>query len=229
MPAAFVLAGMYVVVNAAMSVDGKLSSRQREQIAISGPSDFDRVDRIRAAADGVMVGVGTVLADNPHLTLDVEDRRVHRLKNGRSGNPARVVADSRARTPPDARILDDEATTYVLVSSAAPTDRLEALGDAGAEIITAGSDQVDLKTAFDALETEGVNRLMVEGGGELIFSLIELGVVDELTVYVGTKIIGGRDAPTLADGDGFVTDFPTVTLESVDRMDDGVLLSYTME
>ena len=67
---------MHVVVNAAMSVDGKLAARNREQLAISGPEDFDRVDRIRAAADGVMVGVGTVLADDPHLTLD-EIGRAH--------------------------------------------------------------------------------------------------------------------------------------------------------
>ncbi|XVH31320.1 2,5-diamino-6-(ribosylamino)-4(3H)-pyrimidinone 5'-phosphate reductase [Haloferacaceae archaeon DSL9] len=217
---------MYVVVNAAMSVDGKLSTRRREQIAISGADDFDRVDRIRAAADGVMVGVGTVLADDPHLTLDVEDRRVHRLTRGRPGNPARVVADSRARTPPDARILDGEAATYLLVSRTAPDDRVRALTEAGAEIVVAGDDRVDLEAAFDDLEAAGIDRLMVEGGGELIFSLFEAGAVDELTVYVGSMVIGGRDAPTLADGDGFLADFPRLSLESVDRLDDGVLLTY---
>jgi len=88
--------GMHVVVNAAMSVDGKLAARTREQLAISGPEDFDRVDRIRAAADGVMVGVGTVLADNPHLTLDVTDRRVQRQRHGSIGQsgPRRRRLDS---------------------------------------------------------------------------------------------------------------------------------------
>lgn len=217
---------MYVVVNAAMSVDGKLSSRRREQIAISGPADFDRVDRIRAAADGVLVGIGTVLADDPHLTLDVEDRRVQRLRNGRSGNPARVVVDSHARTPTDARILDDEATTYVLTAAAAPDDRRAALAAAGAEIISAGDSRVDLIEGFTALESEGVDRLLVEGGGEIIFSLFEAELVDELSVYVGSKLIGGRDAPTLADGDGFVSSFPSIELTDVERLDDGVLLRY---
>ena len=219
---------MYVHVNAAVSVDGKLSSRRREQVRISGDADFDRVDRIRAAADAVLVGVGTVLADDPHLTLDEEDRCVQRLRDGRPGNPARVVADSRARTPTDARILDDEATTYLLVSDAADPDRVDALRGAGAEILSVGGDdgRVDLRAAFDALEREGIGRTMVEGGGELIFSLFEADLVDELTVYVGSLVIGGREAPTLADGEGFVDEFPRLELVDVARVDDGVLLSY---
>jgi 2,5-diamino-6-(ribosylamino)-4(3H)-pyrimidinone 5'-phosphate reductase len=217
---------MEVVVNAAVSADGKLSTRRREQIAISGPADFDRVDRLRASADAVMLGVGTVLADDPHLTLDEEDRRVQRLQAGRPGNPARVVADSRARTPSDARILDDEASTYLLVSDAAPPDRRSQLAAAGAEVITAGDDRVDLPAALAALEDRGVDRLMVEGGGELLFSLFDAGLVDELSLYVGSLLIGGRDAPTLVDGEGFVESFPSLRLREVDRIDDGVVLAY---
>ncbi|QCJ48201.1 2,5-diamino-6-(ribosylamino)-4(3H)-pyrimidinone 5'-phosphate reductase [Haloprofundus sp. MHR1] len=219
---------MHVVVNAATSVDGKLSSRRREQVVISGEDDFDRVDRLRAENDAVMVGVGTVLADDPHLVLDAERRRTERRESGRSENPARVVADSRARTPLEARILDDEARTYLLVSEAASKSRLDDLRAQGATIVVAGDDRVDLSAAFDTLEAEGVDRLMVEGGGELIFSLFEAGLVDELSVYVGSKVIGGRDAPTLVDGDGFVDEFPALSLDSVDRVDDGVLLRYSV-
>jgi 2,5-diamino-6-(ribosylamino)-4(3H)-pyrimidinone 5'-phosphate reductase len=212
-----------------MSADGKLSSRRREQIKISGPEDFDRMDRIRAAADAIVVGVGTVLADDPHLTLDVEDRRVQRLRTGRPGNPARVVADSRARTPTDARILDDEATTYLLVADVAPDDRVAALEDAGAVVVHAGAERVDLAAGFDELQARDVERFMVEGGGELIFSLFAAGLVDELSVYVGSMVIGGRDAPTLADGDGFVEReaFPRLELTDVERLDDGVVLHYS--
>ena len=220
---------MHVVVNAAMSVDGKLAARNREQLAISGPEDFDRVDRIRAAADGVMVGVGTVLADDPHLTLDVTDRRVQRQRHGRPGNPSRVVADSTARTPPDARILDDEATTYLLISKQAPEGRRTELADAGAELIVAGDDRVDLAAGVDRLADEGIERLMIEGGGELIFSAFDAGLVDELSVFVGSQLIGGRDAPTLADGDGFTENFPALTLDDIERLDDGVVLEYTVE
>ncbi|KOX91755.1 5-amino-6-(5-phosphoribosylamino)uracil reductase [Haloarcula rubripromontorii] len=217
---------MHVVVNAAMSVDGKLSSRRREQIAISGPDDFDRVDQLRADSDAVMVGVGTILADDPSLTIDDPDRRAARVERGDPENPARVVADSRIRTPPDATVLDDRAQTYLLVSEAAPPDFIEEMEDAGAYVIAAGEDRVDLTTTLAKLEGDGIDQLMVEGGGELIFGLLEEALVDDLFVYVGPKVIGGRDAPTLADGDGFIEDFPEPELADVQRLDDGVVLHW---
>ena len=111
---------VYVHVNAATSADGKLASRERSQLRISGSADFDRVDVIRAASDAVAVGVGTVLADDPSLTVKDEDRVAEREADGRAPQPARVVFDSRVRTPTDAALLDDAASTYVLVSETAP-------------------------------------------------------------------------------------------------------------
>jgi 2,5-diamino-6-(ribosylamino)-4(3H)-pyrimidinone 5'-phosphate reductase len=217
---------MHVLVNAAMSADGKLSTRRREQVAISGPDDFDRVAALRADADAVMVGVGTVLADDPSLTLDDPDLVAEREARGDSPQPARIVADSHARTPRDASILDDEAESYVLVAEEEPLEHRQSLEDAGATVVVAGENRVALPEAFDQLAAHGIEELMVEGGGELIFSLFEGGLVDELSVYVAPKIIGGRDAPTLADGDGFVEDFPDLDLTNVERVDDGVLLEY---
>jgi 2,5-diamino-6-(ribosylamino)-4(3H)-pyrimidinone 5'-phosphate reductase len=217
---------MRVVVNAATSADGKLSTREREQIEISGPADFERVDRLRAESDAVMVGVGTVVADDPSLTVDDPDLRERRQDRGEPENPARVVADSRIRTPPNARILDDSAESYLLVSDTAPGDFITQMEDSGATVIAAGEDRVDLPAAFEKLDAEGIDQLMVEGGGELIFSLFEAELVDELSVFVGPTIIGGRDAPTLADGDGFVEKFPELSLETVEQLDGGVVLKY---
>jgi len=220
---------MHVVVNAAMSADGKLSTREREQVAISGPDDFDRVDALRAESDAVMVGVGTVLADDPSLTVDDDARRERRLDAGKPENPARIIADSRVRTPTDARVLDERATTYLLTSEAAPPDFVSEITEAGAEVVSAGDQRVDLSAALAELESRGIDRLMVEGGGELIFSLFEAGLVDELSVFVGPSVIGGRNAPTLADGDGFVDDFPELSLRDVDGIDDGVLVRWTVQ
>lgn len=218
--------GMRVVVNAATSVDGKLSTREREQIEISGPADFERVDRLRADSDAVMVGVGTVVADDPSLTVKNPDLREQRRERGDPASPARVVADSQVRTPMDAAVLDDAAETYLLVSEAAPGDFVDAMESAGATVLVAGQDQVDLSVAVARLAAEGFDQLMVEGGGELIFSLFEAGLVDELSVFVGSTVIGGREAPTLADGEGFVGEFPDLALQSVERLDEGVVLSY---
>ncbi len=217
---------MHVHVNVAVSADGKLSHRDREQVRISGDEDFARVDRLRAESDAVMVGVGTVLADDPSLVRFDAD---HREQVGKSGVPARVVADSRARTPTDAAVLDGEAPTYVLVSEAAPEERRAALGEAGARLVVAGTERVDLPAVLGELERDGVSDLMVEGGGELVFSLFEAGLVDDLSAFVGPLVIGGRDAPTLADGEGFVDPerFPRFDLTGVERLDDGVVLHWS--
>lgn len=217
---------MRVVVNAAISADGKISTRRREQIAISGDEDFARVHRLRAEADAVMVGVGTVLADDPSLVTHDEDHR--RTVQGEVSPPWRVVADSRCRTPTDAAILGGDPRSYVLTSQAAPEEQGAALEAAGATVVVAGDDRVDLPDALARLENDGVEHLLVEGGGELVFSLFASGLVDELSTFVGPTILGGADAPTLVDGEGFVdhTRFPELALRDVDRLDDGVVLSW---
>jgi 2,5-diamino-6-(ribosylamino)-4(3H)-pyrimidinone 5'-phosphate reductase len=220
---------MRVVVNAAMSADGKLSTRKRRQIPISGPTDFERVDELRAESDAVMVGVGTVLADDPSLTVDDPVRTAIREADGEPIQPARVVADSRCRTPPDACVLDDAARTYLLASEAAPEERVDELTEAGANVVVAGEDRTDLGETFRNLEAEGIDQLMVEGGGEVIYSLFKAGLVDELSVYIGSTVFGGRDAPTLADGEGFIEDFPQLSLLGVERIDDGVLLRWLVD
>lgn len=224
---------MHVTVNAAMSADGKLSSRRREQIKISGADDFARVDRLRGEADAIVVGVGTVLADDPSL-LRYDDAHRESVRGPTASPPARVVVDSNCRTPSDAAILDGDRQTYLLTceltrGSTAEEGRTEiASANTNVTSIEAGDERVDLSEAFSTLDSHGVEKLMVEGGGEVIFSLFEADLVDRLTVYVGNKIIGGRDAPTLADGTGFVTDFPELELDALERLDSGVVLEWNV-
>ncbi len=214
----------FVFINSAMSADGKISSAERRQVRISGPEDLVRVDELRASSDAIMIGVGTVLSDDPSLRVKSDRLRKERLKLAKPENPLRVVADSLARTPPEAKILGPEC--LVTVSNSAPSDRLEKLS-LHCEIIKCGERQVDLAKLMLELYQKGVRRLMVEGGAALNWSLVESGLVDELYVYVGPLLIGGKDAPTLMDGSGFRGEFPRLKLISVQRLDDGALLKWS--
>ena len=159
----------FVFINMAMSVDGKVSSVRREQLRISGVEDFDRVDSLRAGSDAIMVGIGTVLADNPSLTVKSEKRREERKKMGKPENPIRVVVDSKARTPIDAEVLNRGAGMRIIaVSERAIVEDVGRLGDkADTEVVVCGREEVDLKELLYLLWLRGVNRLMVEGGGTL--------------------------------------------------------------
>jgi 2,5-diamino-6-(ribosylamino)-4(3H)-pyrimidinone 5'-phosphate reductase len=221
----------HVFVNAAMSADGKLSTYERRQVKISGPADFRRVDRLKAGADAVMVGIGTVLADDPSLTVKDPALVAAREAAGRGPHPVRVVVDSHARIPLDAAVLHrGDGLRVVGVSAAAPAGKVAALGE-HATVVVAGADRVDLTLLLERLYDLGVRRLMVEGGGTLIAALATAGLVDELYVYVGNMIIGGRTAPTLADGDGLSAAGPFVRLElaSVVPCEEGVLLHWRVE
>jgi 2,5-diamino-6-(ribosylamino)-4(3H)-pyrimidinone 5'-phosphate reductase len=221
----------YVVVNVAMSADGKLSTRERRQVKISGSQDFNRVDRLKAGSDAVMVGIGTVLADDPSLTVKGEECRRHRLDRGADEHPIRIVVDSRARIPLKASILHKgSGRRIVAVSETADKKKIAALQEL-ATVIVAGKNEVDLATLMDELGEMGIRRLMVEGGGQLIAGLIRAGLVDEIYTFIGNIIIGGRDAPTLADGEGFIREeeFPRLTLIETRRIESGILLHWKVE
>ena len=218
----------YVVVNVAMSADGKLSTRERRQVKISGPGDFARVDRLKAGCDAVMVGIGTVLADDPSLTVKADECRKLRRDRGENEHPARIVIDSTARIPPDASILHKgEGERIVAVSARADKQRVANLKKY-ATVIVAGDEQVDLALLMEELGTMGIRRVMVEGGGTIIAGLLDAGLVDEIYTFIGNIIIGGRDAPTLADGPGFTLeeDFLRLTLLEAKKMEDGILLHW---
>ena len=218
----------FVFINAAMSADGKISTVKRKQTRISGKRDFDRVDSLKAESDAIMVGIGTILADNPSLTVKSEKRREERRNARKDENPLRIVVDNKARTPVDAEILNKgEGKRIIAVSKLAVVEDVEKLGEK-AEILICGKEEVNLRNLLYLLWQRGVSRLMIEGGATLNWSLISQGLVDEIYIYVGNMIIGGENAPTLVDGKGFVVEDAMVKLEllSAKRMDEGVLLRW---
>jgi len=212
---------MIVFINVAASVDGRITDWSRRQVRISCEEDMKRVDSLRAESDAILVGIGTVLADNPSLTVKSEELREKRIKAGKTPNPLRVILDSKARTPVNARVLSGNAETLIAVSERAEGKRVERLKEK-AEVVVAGRDRVDLRLLIDHLEKRGVEKLMVEGGGRVISSFLRERIADYLYVYTGGIVFG--EGVSLAEG----MLNPHVKLELLDvrRLGKGVLSKW---
>jgi 2,5-diamino-6-(ribosylamino)-4(3H)-pyrimidinone 5'-phosphate reductase len=189
---------MRITLNAAMTVDGKIATTSGDS-AISSRDDLIRVHELRASADGIMVGISTVLADNPRLTVRLAGKRVKRK------DPARIVIDSTGKIPLDSRILltASRIKTIVAVTKLAHIDTLWKIKKTGAIVIVSGRQTVNLKKVFSIIKQMGIRKILVEGGGEINWSLLRLGIVNELIVTIAPKIVGGRQATTLVEGEGY--------------------------
>ncbi len=208
---------MRVVINCAASVDGKIALPSGKQTRISGEEDMQRVHRMRAEADAILVGVGTILSDNPKLTV--------KSKYAQGKNPIRVVLDSKLRTPEDALVLNDAAPTVIFNSI-----RDGRMGSA--ELVKCPENEVyiDLNCVLSELERRGVEFLMVEGGSTVIWEFIHQRKADELSVFMGDMVIGGMDSPTIAGGKGAKDMGDIVKLKFIEakRMEGGILLRYSI-
>lgn len=205
----------FVTVKTAATLDGKLAAHTGDSRWVTGEAARRRVHRLRRQHDAIMVGINTVLHDDPELTV--------RWGEEKARPPLRVVIDSRLRLPMDCKLVrDGKAPTLVYTTVRAPLERREALRRNGVEVVvlpgeTAGrpapgqasegdavqAQRVDLAAALDDLGRRGVLSVLVEGGGTLNFSLLEERLVDEVVAFIAPKIVGGAAAPTAFGGSGF--------------------------
>ena len=186
----------FVALKTAMSLDGKIATASGKSQWITNEKSRYEGHRLRDIYDGILVGINTVLQDNPSLTT--------RLREYQGKNPVRIVLDSKARLPLASKLATDGAArTIVAVSAKAPADRVEALKKAGLEILTAGTDMVDAAELMNQLGAMGITSILVEGGGRVNFSLLEAGLVDRVYAFVAPKLIGGSKALTPVEGTGF--------------------------
>lgn len=209
----------YIILNAGMTLDGKIASKSRD-VKISCKEDLERVHEIRKDIDAIMVGIGTVLDDDPRLT-------VHKIPGKREDNPLRVVADSMARTPPDARVINDAAETIIAVCEAAPKNRTIVL-EKSADVFVCGENRVDLECLMVELYKRGVKTLLLEGGGTLNWGMLERDLVDEVKVAISPRIVGGTDALTLVEGEGFekISDGVKLKLKKHYQLGRDLILEY---
>ncbi len=201
----------FVTAKFAMSLDGKIATSRGDSKWISGEKARRQVHRLRAASDAVMVGINTVLADDPRLTA--------RDKNGEplDRQPLRVVVDTRGRMPTNAPMLVEPGRTLVAAGDL-DESAAAALRDAGAEVVYLPGDgpSVDLVALMGHLASDlGVTSLFVEGGATLLGSLFDLGAVDKVIAFVSPVIVGGQAAPSPVSGAGFERMADTLRLERV--------------
>lgn len=173
-----------VTLHYAQTLDGRIATRSGQSQWIGGDASLRFAHELRASHHAVMVGIGTVLADNPRLTV----RRVPGC------SPVRVVLDSQLRTPLAANILRDPSTpTIVATTNRAPIDRWSAIADTGARVLPIRADRegrVDLVALLGQLAAEALDSVLIEGGATLITSALHAGVVDRLVVCIAPKIVG---------------------------------------
>lgn len=185
----------FVLYKAAMSLDGKIACHTGESQWISSEKSREEVQRLRGILSGIMVGAGTVIADNPRLTCRMEEYE----------NPARIIVDGKLRVPVESRIFHEPGRNIILTTSETSPEKKKALENLGVEMIEADSEEpgkVDLKSAMLALGIKGIDGILLEGGPTLAASALEAGIIDAIRFYIAQKIIGGREAPSPFAGTG---------------------------
>lgn len=218
----------FVTVNMAASVDGKITSAAREYPRMTSRLDRDHMDRLRAEADAVLVGAGTMRADNPKLHVRSPQMREYRATLGKVPGLLKIVVTRSGVVDAGSGFLADPDGGGVVIATVedAPLGALADLGPA-VEVWALGRDEVDLAALLERLAARGVERLLVEGGGELNWKFVERDLVDELNVTIAPTLLGGREAPTLLEGEGLTMEHQRrLRLEDVRREGDELYLRY---
>jgi len=201
----------FVTAKFAMTLDGKIATHTGDSKWISGDKARWEVHGLRHTSDAIMVGINTVMADNPQLTARDERGKP------RDRQPLRVIVDSKGRIPLNARMISEPGETLVVVSTATPETR-ESLAEAGFGVVEAAEDDgsVDLTVLMRHLAGEmDITSLCVEGGASILGSLFDRGLVDKVIAFVSPTIIGGGDAPSPVAGRGVELMSDAIKLERV--------------
>ncbi|MGW7126753.1 dihydrofolate reductase family protein [Streptomyces bobili] len=214
----------YVLLSAAVSLDGYLDDTGPDRLLLSGPADFDRVDEVRASVDAILVGAGTIRADNPRLLVNSPVRRAARVAAGKPEYPLKVTVSGTGELDPAARFWHTGGDK-VLYTTDAGADRARALGLGGAAGVVPLGPGLDWRRLLEHLhDVRGVRRLMVEGGGTVHTQLLQAGLADELQLVMAPLFVGDPHAPRLFGPGGYQGG--RLRLTGTRRIEDVVLMSY---
>jgi len=201
----------HVIINCASSIDGKIALVGKKPLKISSEEDMARVHKLRNECDAILVGIETVLADDPKLT--VKEKYV-----GRARQPLRIVLDSKFRTPENAEVMKPYAKTLIVTTC-------KEFKEGHVEVIKCGNDKVDLKKLMEILYKKGIKKLLVEGGSTVIWEFLKNRLVDEMFIFFAPIIIGGN-APSIAGGEGARKEEDVIKFEikGMEKIGNGFLL-----
>jgi len=199
----------YITAKWAMSLDGRIATHTGDSRWISSDASRAYVHKIRGCMDGVMIGVGTAIADDPLLTCRGEAKRVSK----------RIIVDSKAKLPLDSKLVKTvkEAGVIVAVTSQASEDKQKRLQDAGCEVLVVEdiNGLVDLRQLLKTLGQRAFTNILVEGGGRMLGSLFDNSLVDKAVVFIAPKVIGGKNSISPVSGEGFALVSDAVQLDSM--------------
>ena len=214
----------FVSLKYAMTMDGKIAAYTGASKWVTGETARSHVQRQRHRFRGIMVGVGTVLADDPLLTC--------RMENGR--NPIRVICDTHLRTPPQAQVVTtaDQIPTILATCCAAP-ERQAVYQRAGCQVLCLNEENghVDLRQLMERLGQEQIDSILLEGGGTLNWAALECGIVQQVQAYIAPKLLGGRAAKTPVEGVGVPTPDDAFRLKNsrMERLGEDLLIESEVE
>lgn len=212
----------FVILKVAMSLDGKIATTARESKWITDKLSRERVHLLRDEVDAVMVGIGTVLQDDPNLIVSLKGRR------GR--NPIRIIIDSQLRIPLNANVLRSDIKSKVIIAatSRADTKKINMLREKGVDVLITDGDgqKVNLIKLMDELGKMDITSVMIEGGSEINSSALESSIVDKVIFFIAPKIIGGKDGVPAVGGKGFekLKDSLNIIGVTLDRIGNDVVI-----
>ncbi|OIJ10714.1 riboflavin biosynthesis protein RibD [Anaerobacillus alkalilacustris] len=206
----------FVTLKTATSLDGKIATSTGQSKWITGDAARTDVHQLRHEHDAILVGIGTVLADNPTLTTRIET-------GGK--NPIRIILDRTLRTPLDSNIvINKEAETWVVTSVQAPKTKQDELEKLGVKVVKVAHDKIKIKDLLQILGKKGITSLFVEGGSAVNDSFLRAHAINELITYIAPKLIGGKEAPTSFSGIGFskIENALPLTIKEVKQIGDDI-------
>ena len=211
----------YVILSAAMTIDGKIASKTGDT-DLSDEQDWKEVHKLRTQVNAIMVGKGTILKDNPKL----------HIKYYNHSGYARIVVDSDLSIPLDSNVIKFQPEIYstiICTTENASLERIEEFESKGVKIIKSGiGDQVDLVRLMPMLYDLGIKSILLEGGGTLNWSFVKHDLLDEMRLTIAPWIVGGKNAVSLVEGDGFekMSQCPRFKLIEINRRDNYIVLKY---